>query len=29
MAGLPVDFYNWKKLPKREQERLPIVGNTL
>ena len=26
MAGLPVEFYNWRKLPKREGERMPMVN---
>lgn len=25
MAGLPVEFYNWKKMPKRDKERIPMV----
>lgn len=27
MAGLPVEFYNWKKLPKREIEKISMVIN--
>mmetsp|Transcript_33666 Transcript_33666/g.33142 ORF Transcript_33666/g.33142 Transcript_33666/m.33142 type:complete len:106 (+) Transcript_33666:458-775(+) len=26
MAGLPVEFYNWRKLPKNKVEKMPMVG---
>lgn len=26
MAGLPVDHYNWKKMPKKDGERIPMMG---
>ena len=25
MTGLPAEFFNWKKMPKRDRERLPLV----
>lgn len=29
MAGLPVEFFNWKKMPKRDKERVPMVCYSL
>lgn len=26
MIGLPAEFYNWKKMPRKEGERIPMMG---
>mmetsp|Transcript_38486 Transcript_38486/g.37996 ORF Transcript_38486/g.37996 Transcript_38486/m.37996 type:complete len:111 (+) Transcript_38486:2054-2386(+) len=26
MTGLPADYYNWKKMPRKEGDRIPMKG---
>lgn len=26
MSGMPAEFYNWRRMPKRDKERLPMVS---